>query len=428
MPSPRPILRPGDVRDHVAEHVFGPVSDPHGLGIELEWLTSQNGREHRLAIDEATALIECLAPLPGGGQLTLEPGGQLELSSAPFHSIDEVCAAAAADLALVDRACGEQRVELLALGADPVRRPERVAVAPRYRAMEQYFDQLGSAGRTMMCNTAAIQVNVGLGPPAQTEARWQLANRLGPTLIASFANSPFADGIPSGWQSSRLRAWWALDPTRSAPVGRDQAPVDAWFEYALEARVMLICTDDGGYIPMLQPLSFGEWLGRGHELGWPTIGDLAYHLTTLFPPVRPKGWLELRMFDALPSPSWQVALAVTSALLTDPSVADEVAQAIGETTDLWVDAAQLGLGHPDLARSARAVFALAAEALSTAGVSAGLRDLVAEYDDRWISQGRSPADDRLDAWRLDGELFPPVDLTRPDGRGHDRAELQLDRR
>jgi glutamate--cysteine ligase len=428
MPSPQAVLKSGDVRDHVAEHVFGPLSDPHGLGVELEWLTSQNGREHRLAIDEATALIGRLSPLPGGGRLTLEPGGQLELSSAPFHSIDDVCDATTADLAILDRACGEQRVELLGIGADPVRRPERVAVAPRYQAMEQYFDRLGSAGRTMMCNTAAIQVNVGLGPPEQIGSRWQLANHLGPTLIASFANSPFADGLPSGWQSSRLRAWWALDPTRTAPVSHDRGPVDAWFDYALDARVMLICTDDGQYVPMIEPMSFGEWLGRGHELGWPTLADLAYHLTTLFPPVRPKGWLELRMFDALPTPAWQVAVAVAGALLVDPAIADEVEHAVAGTADLWVDAAQLGLGHPDLARSARVVFALAAEALSTGGVSTGLRDLVAHYDDRWIQHGRSPADDRLDAWRIDGELLPPMDLTEQECTARDLAELQLHRR
>ena len=75
----------------------------------------------------------------------------------------------------------------------------------------------------MMCNTAAIQVNVGLGDARMVD-RWRLANALGPTLIASFANSPFGDGVPSGWQSSRLRAWWPLDPTRSAPVGIDDDP------------------------------------------------------------------------------------------------------------------------------------------------------------------------------------------------------------
>jgi glutamate--cysteine ligase len=405
VPASRPTLRASDVDHHVAEHVFGPGADPHGLGVELEWLTSQGGREHRLPIEAATSLIAQLSPLPCGSRLTLEPGGQLELSSAPFRSIDEVCRATTADLAVLVTACDENQVELLALGADPVRRPERVAVAPRYQAMEHYFDQLGSAGRTMMCNTAAIQVNLGLGAPVDVATRWTLANRLGPTLIASFANSPFADGHPSGWQSSRLRAWWALDPSRSAPVSCDRAPVDAWSAYALDARVMLIRVDDDRCVPIIEPLSFGRWLAEGHELGWPTYDDLVYHLTTLFPPVRPKGWLELRMFDALPDPTWQVAVAVAGALLGEPAVTAAVEAAVSGTSDLWVDAAQLGLGHPELARSARAVFAIARDALDAPGVSIEVRDLVADYDERWVDRGRSPADDRLDAWRRDGDLF-----------------------
>jgi glutamate--cysteine ligase len=408
MPTPRPTLSVADVCEHVAEHVFGSFADPFGLGVELEWLTSQGGRGHRLAESQAASLIDHLTPLPHGGRLTVEPGGQLELSTAPFRTVDELCRAASAELALLDQLCDDNRVELIALGADPLRVPERVTVAPRYQAMERYFDQLGPAGRTMMCNTAAIQVNVGLGRPDQVERRWALANHLGPTLIACFANSPFAGGLPSGWQSSRLRAWWSLDPTRSAPVRCDLPPVDAWSAYALDARVMLIRVDAEHCVPIIEPLPFGEWLADGHELGWPTVDDLAYHLTTLFPPVRPKGWLELRMFDALPHPFWKVAVAVTCALLTTVDAADDVDRAIADTADLWVDAAQLGLGHPDLARSARDVFGLARRILRSTGVDPSLLDLVEAYDERWVSRGRSPADDHLDAWRVDGSL-PPAD-------------------
>jgi len=317
--------------------------------------------------------------------------------------------AATADLVVLDQACESCGVELIAMGADPLRPPERVAVAPRYQAMERYFDHLGRAGRTMMCNTAAIQVNVGLGDVDQVRRRWRLANRLGPTLIACFANSPFAGGQPSGWQSSRLRAWWALDPTRSAPVACEGDPVTAWTSYALDARVMLVDVAEGGFVPMIEPLRFGDWLVDGHELGWPTLDDLRYHLTTLFPPVRPKGWFELRMFDALPSPAWQVAVAVTGALLGDAARADPLEALLADSAELWVDAAQLGLGHPTLARSARAVFDLALAALEDAGVDTERRDLVEAYADRWVRRGRSPADDRVEAWRRTGDLFPPAE-------------------
>ncbi|HEY5156081.1 MAG TPA: glutamate-cysteine ligase family protein, partial [Acidimicrobiales bacterium] len=285
MSSLRPVLRTRDVRDYVAEHVFQPSGDPNGLGVELEWLTSQGGRENRLSFSAATSLIDTLSPLPRGSRITFEPGGQLELSSDPFPTIDELCDAAEADLAVLDTACEATGVQLIALGADPVRSPERVALAPRYQAMERYFDQQGPAGRTMMCNTAAIQVNIGLGDRPVAADRWVLANRMAPTLLACFANSPFANGQPSGWQSSRLRAWWALDPTRAAPVPLDRDPVDAWSSYALDARVMLIRQAEDRCHPVVEPLRFGEWLTDGHELGFPTLDDLSYHLTTLFPPV-----------------------------------------------------------------------------------------------------------------------------------------------
>jgi len=409
MPAPQRTLAVELVEAFVADEVFGPSADAHGLGVELEWLTSQGQRDRRLPITEATDLIDRLSPLPAGSRLTLEPGGQLELSSVPFRTIDDVCTAAATDLAVLDQACEASDVELIALGADPVRPPERVAVAPRYQAMERYFDHLGRAGRTMMCNTAAIQVNVGLGHPDQMIQRWRLANQLGPTLIACFANSPFAGGLPSGWQSSRLRAWWALDPSRSAPVACDPHPVAAWTTYALDARVMLVDAPGQGFVPMIEPLRFGDWLADGHELGWPTLEDLRYHLTTLFPPVRPKGWLELRMFDALPSPAWQVAVAVTGALLGQPALADQLTGLVAESASLWVDAAQLGLAHPVLGRTAVGVFDLALDALGSAGVDPARCQLVEAYADRWVRRGRSPADDRLDAWRRTGDLFPPAE-------------------
>jgi glutamate--cysteine ligase len=419
VPAHRPVLTPAAVAAFVADRVFGPSADPHGLGVELEWLTSQGGRDRRLPVTEATDLIDRLSPLPAGSRLTLEPGGQLELSSAPFQSIDEVCDAAVSDLELLDRACGANDVELIALGADPLRPPERVTLAARYRAMEHYFDRLGRAGRTMMCNTAAIQVNVGLGHPDQVVARWRLANELGPTLIACFANSPFEGGLPSGWQSSRLRAWWALDPSRSKPVPCDVDPVAAWAAYALDARVMFVHIDDERCVPVQEAMSFGDWLRNGNDLGYPTEDDLEYHLTTLFPPVRPRGWLELRMFDTLPSPLWQVAMAVSGALLRDPSVALQVHEAIAPTTDLWVDAAQLGLAHPELARSGEAIFDLALAGLRRAEVSDARVDLVELYADHWVRRARCPADDRLDAWRLTGELFPPAESPRDAMAGHE---------
>lgn len=407
MPGPKPSLTVADATEYCREHDLAspdPVADTTTIGIELEWLTL-DADGGRLALSHAEQIVADLHPLPAGSRLTIEPGGQLEISTATFTSVDEACAAAAYDLFELDRRCVSDGVELVALGADPVRPPERVVTDPRYSAMQTYFDELGNAGRTMMCNTAALQVNVCLGD-ARMADRWRLAHAIGPTLISSFANSPLSDGGPSGWQSSRLREWWLLDPSRSAPVTIADDPVDAWPEYVLNARVMLIRDADNHHRPLTSPITFGEWLVDGHDLGYPTLDDLTYHLTTLFPPVRPKGWLELRMFDALPTPFWHVATAVMSVLLDDEQAADDVSRVVESTRNLWVDAAQLGLGHPALAESSRWCFAIALEALERNDAGSATVDLVAAYADRWPARGRCPADDRLDAWRRDGTLWP----------------------
>jgi len=424
MPFPQASLTLPHVRDHVRTHVFGTAPCDaagdalarDGVGIELEWLTSYRDPLTRVSHDQAEALRADITPLPGGSRLTLEPGGQLELSSARFDSLEAAMSAMATDLFVLDQECALRRIELIALGADPLRSPTRILEVPRYRAMEAYFNHDGWAGRTMMCNTASIQLNIGLGPEAGTVDRWLLAHALGPTLIACFANSPFANGSPSGWQSTRLRAWWTLDPTRAAPPELHGDPIDRWLDYALNARVMLMHDGDGTYQPITDQLSFGAWMRHGHELGWPTIDDFAYHLTTLFPPVRPRGWYELRVIDALPTPFWNVAVAVTHRLLTDPACAAAARRAVAGTEHLWIDAAQLGLGHPLLEHAARQLFHVALDSLSRTSPDTALTDVVAGYFDRWVARGRTPADDRLDAWRRDGTLSPPRESPVPYGR------------
>jgi glutamate--cysteine ligase len=159
--------------------------------------------------------------------------------------------------------------------------------------------------------------------------------------------------------------------------------VSAWAEYALDARVMLLRE---GWVP--DPgMTFREWLHRGG----PDVSDLAYHLTTLFPPVRPQGWLELRMIDALPEPYWGVPIAVVTALLDDPFAADLAAEAAEPVANRWREAARDALTDPLLARAARRCFDAARDALPRLGAEA-LVPLVDEYAERYVERGRCPAD------------------------------------
>jgi glutamate--cysteine ligase len=369
------------------------------VGVEVEWLTIPADGSPPPDVRTLRDLLSAHEPLPSGCRITFEPGGQIELSTPVCATAADACDAVASDAAVVRGALDDHAIRLVGLGLDPTR-PELLRTdEARYVAMKAYLDQDGPSGRRMMCSTAAIHVNVGLGPDATR--RWRLAHRLGPTLVAAFANSPLVAGGPSGWRSARFASWLGIDPTRTAPVANGSEPSEEWADYALAARVMLIRADTR-FVPPAAPLSLRRWIEDGHELGHPTLDDVDYHLTTLFPPVRPRGWFELRMVDMLPDPLWRVAVAVTTALLDDEDAARRAWAASEPAAAMWTEAARSGLAHPALAASARTCFAAAVDALA----DEPLREAASAYADRYVNRGRTPADDRLDAWTRYGSLLP----------------------
>jgi len=202
VPASRPELTADDVDAYVRDHCFAP-SEEDRIGLELEWLTVDGRNDRRPAsIERVRKLLG--DRLPGGTTVTFEPGGQLELSAPPGGTVAEACHTAGDDLAIARRALAAEDVSLVGVGLDPVRVNRRVLDAPRYRAMEAYFDRLGDTGRTMMTRTAAVQVNLDVGHDAQVARRWHLAHTLGPALAAAFANSPLDQSIPSGWRSTAV--------------------------------------------------------------------------------------------------------------------------------------------------------------------------------------------------------------------------------
>jgi glutamate--cysteine ligase len=246
----------------------------------------------------------------------------------------------------------------------------------------------------MMSRTASVQVNLDAGSSAEAAAkRWHLVHQVGPTLAAAFANSPLASGQRTGWRSTRLANWFAMDPTRTASAYRPGVGPSAWIDYALAARVMMIRSEDDVYQAVRNGMTFEEWVLQGHPDGWPTMDDLDYHLTTLFPPIRPRGWLELRFLDALPDPWWRVAAAVTTACLDDETCADAAAKATDGTGHLWCEAASLALTHPDLRRAAEACFEAALDALDRLDVDDTTATACGNYLDRYVARGRCPGDD-----------------------------------
>ena len=405
MPSPTRTLTLEAARELIGERAFPPTTGDC-VGAEIEWFTTPSTSP--ADVPALHSILDDLS-LPRGSKLTFEPGGQVELSSRPFSSCGEVCIALERDTAAVRAELAAHDIGLYAAGVDPQRPLCLETHEERYVAMREYFDGRNAAGAYMMCTTAAIHVNVDAGRDDVGRRRWRLAHDIGPMLVAAFANSPMVAGRSSGWMSSRMAAWLALDATRCAPALNGSAPGPSWAQYALDANVMFIRTADG-YRPVVGTMPFSQWIEDGHELGHPSEDDLVYHLTTLFPPVRARGWIELRMIDMLPSPWWRAAIGVGLALLTDERAMAVAERAVAACADRWYEAARFGLAEPTLARAARACFAAAEEAVDRIGCDGVTADTIAAYRERFIERSRSPAAERLDGVEL--EEVPPTDAPK----------------
>jgi glutamate--cysteine ligase len=418
----------GLTEETAAAHVHGIVfktGPPSKVGVELEWLV-RDARDPALpvpakrtfpAVADLTAptVLPDPAALPSGGMLTTEPGGQLELSSAPADSLSECITAVRGEMTTLRQAVDRAGLRLQGYGYDPLRTPHRVLDLPRYAAMEEFFDRSGPWGRQMMCNTASVQVCLDAGQDTTAEGgyrwRWKLAHQLGPVLVAAFANSPIRQGKPSGWRSTRQEVWAHLDPgrTRPPPDG-DRDPRDTYADYALDAELMLVRREGSPSWSAPPGVTFRAWL-RGAGERQPTVDDLTYHLSTLFPPVRPQGHLELRMIDAQPGDDgWVVPAAVAWALFEDPEAAD-TAMAAAEPLaagnghrgpacatpgDPWLRAAREGPADREIARASQRCFEAADAALGRANAPADIRDSVAEFTERYVLRRRCPADDQLE--------------------------------
>jgi glutamate--cysteine ligase len=344
--------------------------------------------------DRLTDVIAGLPSLPGGSAVTVEPGGAVELSGPPMDGALPAIAAMTADRAVLRAAFAQEGLGLVLLGADPLRPAKRVNPGGRYRAMEAFFvaSKTEAAGAAMMTSTASVQVNLDAGPQNGWADRVRLAHALGPTMIAVAANSPLLHGDFSGWRSARQRVWSQLDSARCGPVlGADgDDPGRDWARYALKAPVMLVNGPEP--VPVTSWVPFADWADGRVLLGGrrPTEADLDYHLTTLFPPVRPRRWLEIRYLDSVPDAVWPAVVFTLVTLLDDPVAADIAAEATETVATAWDRAAQLGLGDRRLRDAANRCVKAAAER-APAELEESMQQLV-----RSVERGRCPADEFSD--------------------------------
>ena len=394
MPDTREALTRHDVVARLSTE-SGPSSGPPRVGIEQEWHTYPllDPRRH-LRPEEVLAAVEAGDPLPFGSRVTIEPGGQVELATPAMAPWPAALVALRVDGGVLRESLARAGIAAIGAGADPFREPVRTLRRSRYDAMEAYFDRGGPAGRRMMCGTASVQVNVDNGEAAEVDRRWRLAHLIGPALAAAFACSPDRDH-----RSSRLGVWAAIDPTRTRSALWDGVLAEDWPRYVLDARLMLLHDDRDRCRPMDEDLTFGEWVEQGIAGRRPTDDDLAYHCTTLFPPVRARGWLELRWLDGLPAGVADAAVAAVVGLLTDPEAAERAERTAAPLADCWAEAATCGPGHPGLAAAAVELLRDAAAALDRVEGGALHAEAVADAADRWPARGRCPADDLEDRLR-----------------------------
>jgi len=410
-----PLRTRAEAEAYVASVCFkhGP---PERVGVELEWILRGPLTLARVLDALGSHAPSSLVPgggtpLPHGSLVTVEPGGQVELASPPLADLRSLTAAVEADSAHLLGLLARHGLTPEPRAADPHRPARRLLALPRYRAMEQAFDRHGPFGRTGMCSTSAVQVALDAGGRAGIATRWAVLHELGPVLLAAFANSPALHGRRTGWRSSRFAAWLAAEPGRTAPpVDLDRPdPAQAWAERVVGSTVL--CVRGPGEWATPTGVTFADWIA-GALPGTPTTADLEYHVSTLFPPVRPRGFLEVRYVDGQQGADWALPVAVLAALTAHPSTVDRVRELCEPVRERWLVACRDGLADPALARAARSVFALACEALPALDPPPGLAARLAAVTEGRIAAGRSPADEPLSGEPTRTDL---VEIIRTEG-------------
>jgi glutamate--cysteine ligase len=351
----------------------------------------------------------------GGANISLEPGGQLELSGAPVESIHCTCDEVNAHLREVKAIADEIGAGFIGLGAAPEWTHAEMPMMPkgRYKLMTPYMEKVGTMGTTMMYRTCTVQVNLDFASEADMVRKFRVSLALQPLATALFANSPFLEGKVNGWNSWRSNVWQHLDTARTGMlpfVFENGMGFERYVDYALDVPMYFVYRD-GNYINALGQ-SFRDFLdGRLPALPGekPTLSDWADHLTTLFPEVRIKQYMEMRGADGGPwrrlcaLPAFWVGL-LYSATALDAAwdlVKDWSAE---EREGLRRDAGRLGLAASIRGRSLRDV-AQEVLAIAQAGLLAraqpGAGGMVADESHflnalhESIESGQTPADELL---------------------------------
>ncbi|SFO24159.1 glutamate--cysteine ligase [Roseovarius lutimaris] len=356
-----------------------------------------------------------------GANVSLEPGGQLELSGAPVETIHETCDEVNAHLRDVKDIADKVGVGFIGLGAAPVWTHDEMPLMPkgRYKLMDSYMQTVGTMGRSMMRRTCTVQVNLDFSSEADMVQKFRVALALQPVATALFANSPFFEGKPNGHKSWRARVWRDLDPARTGMlpfVFETGFGFEQYADYALDVPMYFVYRD-GKYIDALGQ-SFRDFL-RGELPALPgerpTLSDWADHLTTIFPEARIKKFMEMRGADGGP---WRRLCALPAfwvGLMYDQSSLDaawdlckswtaETREALRVAASVdGLQARVNGIDMHDLARQAVAISNVGLKARARTGGGGLIPDETHFLNalNESIESGKTPADELLEHFNGD---------------------------
>ncbi|HEX5867624.1 MAG TPA: glutamate--cysteine ligase [Beijerinckiaceae bacterium] len=390
-----------------------PVPYEGGIRALLDGLAGQNGWQPILEDGRPIGLYDP----EGGGAISLEPGGQFELSGAPLAGIHASAAELDRHLAETRRVAEPLGIGFLTLGMSPKWSRADTPVMPksRYRIMTGYMPKVGTLGLDMMYRTATVQVNLDYGSEADMVKKLRVSLALQPVATALFANSPFSDGRPNGFLSMRSEIWRHTDPDRTGMLAfafEDGMGYERYVDWALDVPLYFVKRD--AVYHDASGASFRDLLaGRLAQLPGEraVLSDWANHLSTLFPEVRLKRYLEMRGADVGPRERIVALTALWVGLLYDEAALDGAWDLVkGWSTEdrerLRAEVPRLGLkaeiaGRP-LRDVARDVLALSRAGLTRRAVRDATNADETRYLDpleRIVASGRTPAEEALDQYR-----------------------------
>jgi glutamate--cysteine ligase len=309
-----------------------PHEGPDGIGALLQGMTRFGWKP----VTEKNSIIALSND--ARCSITLEPGGQFELSGAPLETLHQTCDEVHEHLRQVREVCEELGLGMIGLGFDPKSRRDEVPWMPkgRYQIMRDYMPKKGRLGLDMMLRTCTVQANLDYRSEADMVKKFRASLALQPVAVALFANSPFVEGRPSGYLSYRSLVWTDTDPDRCGTlpfVFEDGFGFERYVDYMLDMPMYFVYR--GGTYIDASGQSFRDFMaGKLPALPGevPLIGDWADHLTTAFPEVRLKTYLEMRGADGGPWRRLCALPALWVGLLYDDAALDAASELVADWT------------------------------------------------------------------------------------------------